>query len=214
MIPEPAVVPLPPPEASPISDARRAAEAFFSPPTVPEAPIVETPVVVRRKRLLAEDAPEAPTSPQAPADVAPRAPKVFILPPVAAEPADPEQEGKTEPERHPTESREAPVAATTTARPRRQRRQLHGKVTILRPNDEPAAPADSQPQHTLPFADVAAIRTELLPVDSRYVQLLMQLQAAHHELELTKANETAAAIQWIRQAMLDYDLGLVDLGLR
>lgn len=176
---------------------------------------MDTPIVVRRKRTVAENAPENTASQdEAPPDAALRAPKVFRLPPSETNSTETFQEATAEP----ATIQETPAlpasTATKAARPRRQRRQLHGEVTILRPNDGSAELADSQPQYMLPFADVAAIRTELLPANSGYVQILMQLQAAQRELEATKANETAATIQWVRQAMLDYDLSPADLGLR
>lgn len=198
-----------------MSEARRIAESFFVPSSEPPAPTADAPIIVRRKRTLAESTPEVIVAQEsAPADAVRRAPKVFLLPSAETNSTDTVQEATAEQAAQQESPAEPASTATRATRPRRQRRQLHSEVTILRPNDKPTEPADAQPQHTLPFADVAAIRTELLPADSGYVQLLMQLQAAQRELELTKANETAAAIQWVRQAMLDYDLSPADLGLR
>lgn len=171
-----------------MSQARLAAEAFFERPTTSSAPEVDEPTVVHGDVGGIASQSRVSPAPAAPADAQPRKPKVFRLPGSSGSNVD----GLTPPKLAGAQATDE--GGATSAASRRHRDPMHGVV-------RPASGVGGQAQ-------------ELPSSAPRLAQLRAQLQAVELEIEREKARGSQAAIQWIRQAMLDYDLSPADLGLR
>lgn len=212
------------------SAARLAAEAFFS--QRPAGQPDPAPVVTVVKGRVEQ--PVLPDTAQAPAEEAARPPRVFRLP----SPASPEASlqtarqstaaGAQEPAS--PETGAAEVHTASGPQHRRSRRQLHGEVTITRPNDtvpvprqgpqvlpervlgtEPACPEPAGLEHVRSTVQETTEGGDAWP---RYPAMLQRLRALQAEAEAARQHERLRALVWIRKAIADYGLSPSDLGLR
>lgn len=211
------------------SAARLAAEAFFSqrPAEQPDGAPVVTVVKGRvEPPTFAEPAEAAPQE-------AARPPRVFRLP----SPASTEANLQTALESTAAGAQELAKSETGTNLPtaagrklRRSRRQLHGEVTITRPDNESlvttqgpdvlaergasAAPARLEPMGAQDLRLTVQESSEGGDTWPRYPAMLRRLRALQAEAEEARQRERRAALVWIRQAIADYDLSSSELGLR
>ena len=217
------------PDVAPLpSAARLAAEAFFAPATTaaPQAPVA-TPVVWLRKAMGGPVPPEASADP-APIDAGQRTPKVFRVEPAAPQP----QAGLS-----PTPSNLSAIPEVPASLPeqpsvprlrRRKRRQLHGDVTIIRPQDEtlqepgagrpvPAGAATSGGDRAHATVSRERRGAALQSTDDawpHYPRLLARIRLLQAEAERARQREAAAAVRWIKRDIVRYGLTAKDLGFR
>ncbi|WP_198157084.1 hypothetical protein [Aquincola tertiaricarbonis] len=172
--------------------------------------------------------------PGRPAEEAARPPRVFRL----SSPASPEAglqtalqstaAGAQEPAS--PETGAAEVHTASRLQHRRSRRQLHGEVTITRPNE--TAPVPRQGPQVLPErvlgteparsepAGLEHVRSTVQETTEggdawpRYPAMLQRLLALQAEAEAARQHERLRALVWIRKAIADYGLSPSDLGLR
>jgi len=191
------------------SEARRTAEAFFAgPPATPESGVMVV-TIRQRKSLETNGHADTPSVPKPPASDAHRLPKVYrVLPassgsPQAPVPANGDGSVTTDQE---------PLAPAARSMAIRRRRQLHGEVTIVRPNNDAVR---SLPAAVPPDADAEIWLSNHAELDwPRYPKLLAQIRLLEAEARQARQREAIEAIRWIRQAIASYGISAEDLAPR
>lgn len=189
----------------PMSKAWLDAEAFFAQPPAFPKPETEEPVVVHRDDGAPTSHQRVSTDAIAPTGAQPRTPKVFRLP-TSGEGADAHRVAETAP----ASPGASHADGSTPARARRRHEQKHGEVTIVRPAPAPADVAAQPSPDSLPTGAEGQAQG-LPPSAPRLAQLQAQLKALELEIERERALKTQAAIDWIRQAMVDHGITAADL---
>lgn len=206
------------------SAARLAAEAFFAPRTEP-APVGPTPEVFVRKSELEEPGLAMAVDPTGTRERS-RESRVFRLPvPLAlAEMTDveahfPQARAESKPDLPVSSAESDPLPVHRAMRRRKQRRELHGEVTITRP-PRLGGVADSDATSSLQSSLTAerataseAFSAEFSSVGwPRYLAMRRQLLALQSQAQEAKMHEAQAALVWIHQAIADYNITPRDLG--
>ncbi|MCR5864094.1 hypothetical protein [Aquincola sp. J276] len=176
-----------------------------------------------------------PDTAQAPPEDAARPPRVFRL----LAPASTEASSQTALESAAAGAQELAESETGTAEVqtaagrklrRRSRRQLHGEVTITRPNDTGPVPTPAPDVLAERVSSEAPARLEVVGAQDprllvpqapeggdswpRYPALVRRLRALRAEAEEARQRERREALAWIVKAIADYDLSPSELGLR
>lgn len=217
-------------DAGPGSAARQAAEAFFSSlrirSTSPPAPRV----VVKRKKLLEDDAPtpaslkgppvEAPPSAQSTTighvvEMAERTRRTFRVgaPIDAVAPLA---------DREPTALIPAPIAegepGSSAASHRRRSRSMRAKsgpVIVVQAAPKPPSSLlpDSKPASgPMPMTVVTKASVASCRLSKGYLDLLAKIEELEVQAEAARKAERAKAVAWIKEAIAEYGLSAKDLG--
>lgn len=217
-------------EARAPSAARLAAEAFFAPRTASasEAPPAEVTVVRHKMAVAQELTPEAPVVPSESASPeVPRAPRVFRLDAGTAAVSSTRVSVKLSAGQDAVVQTEQPMTAEDSSLkppgqrrrlPRKQARQRHGEVTIIRPNvPKELLPAAVTAEYSAGEPEIQGGEPGSWSPDAawpRYPALLRQLRLLQAEAAQVRASEVATALRWIKAAIHDHGITAQELGLR
>jgi hypothetical protein len=199
---------------SEVSKARLEAEAAFEqrPQRSRDKPVV----VVKRKRSVGVSTEtHTQSSASSTADVS-RTPRVFRVESVLV--VDDNTRGASKaaarPLGGPTALLDEEASNTEVKSPKRHRRRdVHGKITIIRPERTTAFAAGGPDR--LPIEQESSVFSSLSrdsDLVARYDVVMAEIEALRRKAVELRKIESAGAVRWIKRAIADYDLTAEDLG--